>query len=117
MIRKKDECAREYREKMRDGNGTVELVNFISGPADLSGKGRLFSKIILKSGCSIGYHVHEGDSELFYILKGRAEYNDNGTKVTVEAGDVTICPAGSGHGIENNTDETVELIAVIVYAE
>ncbi len=115
MIRKSDKCAKEYREHMRDGKGTVELTNFIEGPEELCGKGRLFSKITLKSGCSIGYHVHEEDSELFYILKGKAEYNDNGEIKTVEAGDVTICPAGTGHGIENKSDETVELIAVIVY--
>ena len=78
MIRKADECKKEFREKMRDGNGTVEITNFIEGPEELCNKGRMFSRVILKSGCSIGFHVHEKDSELFYILKGEAEYNDNG---------------------------------------
>lgn len=116
MIRKAEECNKEYREKMRDGNGTVEITNFITSPEELCGKGRMFSRITLKSGCSIGFHVHENDSELFYILKGSAEYNDNGETKTVSAGDVTICPAGTGHGIANTSDETVEFIAVIVYA-
>ncbi len=116
MIRKKEECKKEFREHMRDGKGTVELTHFIESPEELYNKGRLFSKITLKSGCSIGFHIHENDSELFYILKGKAEYNDNGELRTVEAGDVTICPEGSGHGIENKSEETVELIAVIVYA-
>ena len=116
MIRKAEECKVEYREKMRDGNGTVEITNFITSPEELCSKGRMFSRITLKSGCSIGFHVHETDSELFYILSGSAEYNDNGEVKTVSAGDVTICPAGTGHGIANNSDETVELIAVIVYA-
>ena len=117
MIRKENECKKELREHMRDGKGTVEITNFISSPEELCMKGRLFAKITLKSGCSIGYHVHENDSELFYILSGTAEYNDNGRIRTVKAGEVTICPAGTGHGIENCSDETVELIAVIVYAE
>ena len=116
MIRTKDELGTEYREHMRDGKGTVEITNFIQGDDELCGKGRLFAKISLKSGCSIGFHVHEKDSELFYILKGTAEYNDNGILRSVTAGDVTICPAGTGHGIENKGDETVELVAVIVYA-
>ncbi len=116
MIRKKDDCNVEYREHMRDGKGTVEITNFIEGPGDLCGKGRLFSKITLNSGCSIGYHIHENDSELFYMLKGEAEYNDNGTIKKVFAGDVMICPPKTGHGIENSSDETVEFIAVIVYA-
>ena len=73
MIRKKDECSIEYREKMREGNGTIEITSLITGPEELCNKGRLFSKITVKSGCSIGYHVHETDSELFYFLKGTAK--------------------------------------------
>ena len=116
MIRKAEECQVEYRERMRDGEGTVQLTNFIVSPAELNDKGRLFSRITLKPGCSIGFHIHDKDAELFYILKGTAEYNDNGTLTTVRAGDVTICPAGQGHGIANQTEEVVELVAVIVYA-
>ena len=115
MIRRKEECEVEYREHMRDGDGTVELTHFITSPEELCNKGRLFSRIILKPGTSIGYHLHEKDSELFYILNGTAEYNDGGEVQTVHAGDVTICPPGTGHGIANKTEETVELIAVIVY--
>ncbi|MBR2264608.1 MAG: cupin domain-containing protein [Firmicutes bacterium] len=115
MIRRKEECKVEYREHMRDGNGTVQLTAFINGPEELNGKGRLFSKITLQPGCSIGYHVHETDAELFYILTGTGMYSDNGTIVTVQPGDVTICETGHGHSIANEGDEVLELVAVIVY--
>ena len=115
MIRKSNECQIEYREHMRDGDGTVRLTHFIAGPGELNEKGRLFSKLTLNPGCGIGYHIHEHDAELFYILKGTAEYSDNGTLTQVTAGDVTICPPGEGHSIANRTDEVVEAIAVIVY--
>ena len=117
MIRKKEECKVDYREKMRDGNGTVEITNLIIDPKELYNKGRLFSKITLKPGCSIGFHVHENDSELFYFLNDGAQYNDNGEIKPVFAGDVAICPAGTGHGVINDSDKTVEFIAVIVYAD
>ncbi len=115
MIRKQQDCKLEYREHMRDGDGTVEITNFVDA-AELNDKGRLFGRILLRPGCSIGFHVHDKDSEIFYILKGTAEYSDNGEIRQVSAGDVTICPAGTGHGIANRSDENVELIAVIVYA-
>ena len=115
MIKRPEEFRIEYKEHMRDGDGTVKLTHFISGPEDLNGKGRLFSRITLDPGCSIGYHVHDKDAELFYIMKGTAEYQDGDTLRTVTAGDVTLCPTGTGHGIANRTDEVVELIAVIVY--
>ena len=116
MIRRKEDCRIEYREHMRGGGGTAMLTHFIDGPAEFNDKGRLFSMITLEPGCGIGYHTHDTDAELFYILKGTAEYSDNGEIVTVSAGDVTICETGTGHSINNNGEETVELIAVIVYA-
>lgn len=115
MVRPADKCEVEYREKMRDGEGVVKLTNFIASPNEMSGKGRMFSKITLEPGCGIGYHEHTGDRELFYILSGTAEYNDNGAVTTVRAGDVTVCPSHTGHSIANRSDEPVELIAVIVY--
>ena len=115
MIKKAAELKTEYRENMRGGNGTVALTGFAT-PEELNNKGRLFANITLKPGCSIGYHVHETDSELFYLIKGEALYNDNGTEYILTAGDVMVCPAGTGHSIANNGKEDVEVCAVIVYA-
>ena len=115
MIRKATDCNKEYREHMRGGNGTVEITNFAT-PEEMNEKGRLFANVTLKPGCSIGYHVHEKDSELFFLMKGTALYNDNGVAYTVNAGDVMICPAGSGHAISNEGEENVEICALIVYA-
>ncbi len=115
MIKKAADIQTEYRPNMRDGNGTVELTSFAT-PAELNNKGRLFANITLQPGCSIGYHVHEEDSELFYLMKGQVLYNDNGVEHTLTAGDVMICPAGTGHSIANNGEETAEVCAVIVYA-
>ncbi len=115
MIRKPDEYTVKQNEHMRGGDGVVEVASFAT-PDEMNGKGRLFAKITIKPGCSIGWHVHEGESEIFYIIEGTAEYNDNGETRTVTAGDSTICPAGSGHGIANKSDKTVSLIALIVYA-
>jgi len=115
MIRKATECKKEYRENMRGGNGTVEITNFVT-PAELNDKGRLFANITLHPGCGIGYHIHEKDSEIFYLMKGSVLYNDNGAECTLVAGDVMVCPAGTGHSISNIGEEDAEVIAVIVYA-
>ncbi|MBQ2718753.1 MAG: cupin domain-containing protein [Clostridia bacterium] len=115
MIKKFEELKTEERTHMRGGDGTVTVTSFVSAE-ELNQKGRLFGKITLRPGCGIGYHVHETDSELFYILKGTAVYDDNGTVTKVSAGNVTLTPAGTGHAIKNESDEDVELIALIVYA-
>ena len=115
MIRKAADCKKEYRENMRGGNGTVEITNFAT-PEELNDKGRLFANITLKPGCGIGYHVHEQDSELFYLIQGQVLYNDNGVECTLSAGDVMICPAGTGHSVTNNGEQDAVICAVIVYA-
>ena len=115
MVRRANECSVKVNENMRGGDGSVKLKNLISGPEELLDKGRLFSVITLEPGCSIGYHVHEKESELFYILRGSAAYNDNGEEVQVSAGDVTIVEPGKGHGIANRSDEVCELVAIILY--
>ena len=115
MIRKAEDCKKVYNEKMRGGNGTVEITNFAT-PAELNDKGRLFAKITLNPGCSIGFHMHEGESELFYVMKGEVIYNDNGTECVCTAGDVMVCPAGSGHAIACKGENAAEVCAAIVYA-
>ena len=115
MVRKASECSVKVNENMRGGDGSVKLTSLISGPEELLNKGRLFSVITLEPGCGIGYHVHEKESELFYIVKGSADYNDGGVEIQVNAGDVTIVEPGNGHGITNRTNETCELVAIILF--
>lgn len=114
MVKKFENFNVDLRENMRGGDGVVEMTGFVT-PEELNNKGRLFGKIVLKSGCGIGYHIHENESELFYIMKGTAVYDDNGTKTIVSAGDVTVTSSGMGHSIKNESSEDVELIALIVY--
>ena len=115
MIRKAADCKKIYNEKMRGGNGTVEITSFAT-PEELNNKGRLFANITLNPGCSIGFHVHENESELFYVMKGDVLYNDNGTECVLGAGDVMVCPSGTGHGIACHGEEAAEVCAVILYA-
>ena len=96
-----------------DGQATFR---HLKGACEMPDSCKLYAEITVYPGSSIGWHEHHGDSEIYYVLSGTAEYNDNGEIGTVTAGDVTICPTGTGHGIANKTDEVVELVAVIVYA-
>ena len=113
MIRRASECNFTVREQMKGGPGAVEQTECVF-KNEMYDKARLFGKLTLKPGCGIGYHVHEGESELFYIISGTAEYNDNGTTVTLNAGDVAVCKDGEGHGVTNNGTETVEMFATII---
>lgn len=114
MIKKAATFTDDIRTNMRGGKGDVKIRNLLT-EAEMNGKGRLFGPITLEPGCSIGYHIHEGDNEIFYVLEGCPLYNDGGDERQVEPGDVLICPDGTGHALSNPTDKTVVVMAVIVY--
>jgi mannose-6-phosphate isomerase-like protein (cupin superfamily) len=115
MIRKKADQAVESK-CIRGGKGEVEMHKICESVEELYGKGRLFNHMILMPGDTVGEHVHEGDNEIFYFLSGTGEYNDNGTKVTVEPGDTTICSDGELHGLVNTGDVPLEFIALILFS-
>lgn len=85
MVRKFHSLPVEQREHMRGGDGTVTLTPGLQA-GDYAAKLRLFSRITLPAGASIGTHVHQDEEEFFYILAGTGEFDDNGTAVAVEPG-------------------------------
>lgn len=75
---------------------------------------RLFSMVQVKPGEEVEYHMHIGESETYFILSGKGIYNDNGNKVDVVPGMVTLTPSGEGHSIKNTGDEMLVFIALIL---
>ncbi len=103
----------KYREHMRDGRGTVTVHDILT-KEELCGHGRLYARLVLPAGASIGWHTHEGETEPYYILKGEGTFIDNDHQPhIVHAGDVCLIEDGQGHAIENNSDSDLEIMALI----
>lgn len=113
MIQHFDELAKSAGQ-IKGGKGIVSAASLLD-LADFNGKGRLFNHSVLKSGCSVGLHKHDGEMEVYYILKGQGVYDDNGTLIPVAAGDVTLCRNGESHMLENTGTEDLEFIALILF--
>jgi mannose-6-phosphate isomerase-like protein (cupin superfamily) len=114
MVTKKASHPVQRNEKMRGGEGVTVVENLLT-PAELYEKGRLFAKITLQPGSSIGYHVHEGEMEAYYIVSGEAEFLDKDEVVLLSPGDSTWTQSGEGHSIKCAGDNPLELIALILY--
>ncbi len=114
MIRRSKEKTIEVK-KLFNGAGEAVMHRILNGADEMYGKGRVFSHLHLKPGCEVGWHVHQGDGETYYILRGRGLYNDNGTEVEVGPGDVTFVDSGEGHALLNNGEEELEAIALILF--
>jgi len=103
----------EQKENMRGGEGTVTIKRWAADSA-LPPHVRLSATLVLPPGASIGPHVHEGEAELFNVMSGIGEYNDNGTVVPVKPGYVMINYDGQKHGIKNTGGEDLLVTAVII---
>ena len=114
MFKSKNDCSLEVRNCVRGGAGDANFNHIWKKDAELNRNMRLYARIVLKPGDSIGYLVHEGEDELYYILSGRAETNDNGTVRELVPGDSTLTRSGEGHSIKAVGTENLELLATIV---
>ena len=67
----------------------------------------------LQPGASIGYHKHEQNCEIIYLLKGEATVCYDGQETKLLPGQVHYCPMGHNHYFENLTNEDVEYLAIV----
>ena len=81
MIRRSKEKISVRKPAPFDGVGEITVRSLLNGPEEMSQKGRVFGHTTVYPGSEIGYHIHNGDSETYYILSGKGRYNDNGTIV------------------------------------
>ena len=56
------------------GQGTVHFDHVLEAE-EMHGMNRVYAKVTLQKGCSVGYHVHNGDGEDYYVIKGTAYTN------------------------------------------
>lgn len=104
----------EREENLCGGKGITTFKRLL-GEKELNGKCGMFAQLTVEKGGSIGYHIHKGESETYYILSGQGLYNDNGQEREVGPGDVTFTPNGSGHGIVNTGDGDLVFMGLIIY--
>lgn len=112
MVRKEEKTV---RHAIRGGKGDVYTYHILQAD-EMMGHGRLYAKMVLPPGSSIGCHTHEGDTEPYYILKGQGIFTDaDGSRVPVGPGDICTIACGESHAIENAGDEDLEMIALILF--
>ena len=112
MIRRTGEFRTELRNEMRGGHGTVKIEHFWEPKSEMRSHNRMFAKLTLEPGCSIGFHPHDAEEEIFVVIRGRAEADDNGEIVELNVGDTILTGNGDGHAIRSIGDEPLELLAV-----
>ncbi|MCL2852675.1 MAG: cupin domain-containing protein [Defluviitaleaceae bacterium] len=113
MFKTVSEQRQDTSENRFGGNGKV-VMDHVMEKTDVLGNCRLFARVTLEPGCSIGYHQHDKEEEIYYILSGQAVVNDNGETRTVYPGDAVYTGNGAFHSIENQSDAPLEFLGVIL---
>lgn len=111
MVRKEE---LKVVEGLRGGNGKVMIYHIL--PAEeLLGHGTMYARVVLPPHSSIGWHQHVGNTEPYYIIKGEGVFTDNDkTRTVVRPGDVCTIECGQWHSMENNSEEEMEMIALVI---
>ena len=73
MVRK--EILQE-RHEVQGGDGTVYCYHVLE-KEEFAEHGRMYARFVLPPGTSIGWHVHEGETEPYYILSGEGTFTDS----------------------------------------
>lgn len=103
-------------ERVQGGDGYI-LRDLLLQGEQLHGQLTYASSITLEPGCSIGVHMHSGDSEMYFIYEGAGTYTDNDETYPVQAGDVLFCKDGETHGIANSSNAPLRFVAVMQASE
>lgn len=58
-------------------------------------------------------HAHAGADKIYYVLEGEGEFTLNDTKMRLKAGHMLAAPSGEPHGVKNDTNKRLLVMAVI----
>ena len=103
----------EIEELTGEGSGILKKNALLYGK-ELGEHCRMYTEVTMPEGSDLAFHVHEGESETYFILAGSGTYNDTGTKYPDKAGDVVFCDDGEGHGLLNSGKGDLTFIALIL---
>lgn len=67
----------------------------------------------LAPGASTGLHVHDGNCEVVYVLRGELTFHYDEQVEVCRTGQVHYCPMGHAHYMENLTDGDTEYLAIV----
>jgi mannose-6-phosphate isomerase-like protein (cupin superfamily) len=113
MIRKATEMKMEVRDKMRGGPGSVTIRHYFE-KGEFTSNTRLCARLTLPPGAGIGQHRHDGEDEVYIVIRGMGILDDGKTQTRIGPGDAVLTGNGGSHAVTNNGHEDLEMIAVIM---
>jgi|LAHS01.1.fsa_nt_gb mannose-6-phosphate isomerase-like protein (cupin superfamily) len=112
MIKRHEEMKTEIKEHMRGGAKQVVMEHIMDNGT--VAHCRMFAKLTLEPGASIGEHQHTGETEYYWILQGEGIVTEADGEKHVKPGDVVITGGGASHAIRNDGTQDLVFMALII---
>lgn len=77
----------------------------------------MIAEMELEPNSEIGYHKHQGDGELYYILDGEGVFVEKEQTTNVYNGDYCIIFDGESHGLKNTSKQRKLKFLAVVFKE
>ena len=103
-------------ESIHEGAGLCEHSGILHA-TDFDTPIRFLNYTIIPPGGSFGAHKHGDDNELYIILEGTGEYEQDGVTAPVEAGDIMVNARFAVHGIKNTGAIPMRVLVIEAYNE
>ena len=114
MIKYQKEMETIRQEHACNGMNHIQK-QFVFSTEEMDDKAKMFAKITLPPGSSIGDHPHQPEAEIYYILEGEVTVTDNDERVVLHPGDAMYTGNGNRHSATNETDKEAVMMAVILW--
>jgi len=111
MVKKPEQMLYQERQ-IRGGDGECQTLDLML--QEEMKHCRVFTKFTLQKGVSIGEHVHENETEYYWILSGEGVLTEKDGEKVVKAGDLVITGDGASHAIRNEQEDPLEFLALII---
>jgi mannose-6-phosphate isomerase-like protein (cupin superfamily) len=113
MIVHKENMRTQDWVKIHGGTGIIDAQHVFEAD-DMAGKCTLCAKCVFHPGDSIGQHVHETNAEIYYVLEGELVVTEGEKEYVLRPGDGAFTTGGASHRVENRTQQTASMLAVII---
>jgi mannose-6-phosphate isomerase-like protein (cupin superfamily) len=84
----------------------------IWGRGDFKSNVDFMDRVVIPPKSSVGYHQHGNNEEMYIVLEGRGTMTIDDEVVVVKKGDMILNPAYGEHGLTNDSDSNIDLLAI-----
>lgn len=108
-ISKAKNAKKEVQKKCHGGTGQI-IFREVFGREDFESNLEHLHETLILPHSTIGYHLQQGNEEIYYILEGKGTMIVDGEKMEVFKGDAINTHSGSKHALNNTTDKELKIL-------